>query len=110
MASQPIGRYPYARGTKCCSVVVKQLVIRPFWADFDLRDRPPVYKAAALPIELRRHPHRRLAQAHSPTVRVELRTGSTLFIYEHGDLANGRVTCSLVPRSTSEVASGFAVD
>ena len=32
----------------------KQLVIRPFSADFDLRDRPPVYKTAALPIELRR--------------------------------------------------------
>jgi hypothetical protein len=49
-------RYPYHSGTKCCSVVFKQLVIRPFLADFDLRDRPPVYKTAALPIELRRRP------------------------------------------------------
>jgi hypothetical protein len=24
-------RYPYHSGTKCCSVVFKQLVIRPFW-------------------------------------------------------------------------------
>ena len=47
------------------TAVLKQLVIRPFWAGFDLRDRPPVYKAAALPIELRRHPHRRLAQDFS---------------------------------------------
>src|SRR5450759_4088054 len=28
--------------------------MRPFGADFDLRGRPPVYKTAALPIELRR--------------------------------------------------------
>jgi hypothetical protein len=35
---------------KGCSVVFIQLVIRPFWADFDLRDRPPVYKTAALPL------------------------------------------------------------
>jgi len=41
---------------KGCSVVSKQLVIRPFLADFDLRGRPPVYKTAALPIELRRRP------------------------------------------------------
>jgi len=32
----------------------------PFWADFGLSGRAPVYKAAALPIELRRHPLRRL--------------------------------------------------
>src|SRR5450756_2344800 len=57
-------RYPYRCGTKGCSVVFKQLVIRPFWADFDLRDRPPVYKTAALPIELRRRRLRRLAQAN----------------------------------------------
>jgi hypothetical protein len=46
--------YPYPRSTKGCSVVFKQLVIRPFLADFDLRGRPSVYKTAALPIELRR--------------------------------------------------------
>ena len=52
--SFPPSRYPYSCSTKGCSVVFIQLVIRPFWADFDLRDRPPVYKTAALPIELRR--------------------------------------------------------
>ena len=36
------------------SVVFKQLVIRPFWTDFDLSGRPPDYKTVALPIELRR--------------------------------------------------------
>jgi hypothetical protein len=30
-------RYPYPRSTKGCSVVFIQLVIRPFWAAFDLR-------------------------------------------------------------------------
>ena len=39
---------------KCCSVVFIQLVRGPLLADFDLSDRPPVYKTAALPIELRR--------------------------------------------------------
>jgi hypothetical protein len=34
-----------------------KLLIRPFWADFDFSGRPPVYKTAALPIELCRiHP------------------------------------------------------
>src|ERR1700694_2419908 len=47
----PTSRYSKRRSTKGCSVVFKQLVIRAFWADFDLRDRPPVYKTAALPIE-----------------------------------------------------------
>jgi hypothetical protein len=47
------GGYPYRCGTKCCSVVFKQLVIRPFWADFDLRARPPVYKTAAPPMAVR---------------------------------------------------------
>jgi hypothetical protein len=31
-------RYPYRSGMKCRSVVFKQLVIRPFLADFDLRE------------------------------------------------------------------------
>ena len=53
--------YPYRCGTKGSSVVLKQLVIGPFRTDFDLRDRPPVYKPAALPIELRRRRLRRLA-------------------------------------------------
>src|ERR1700694_1335871 len=35
---------------------LKQLVIRPFRTDFDLRGSPPVYKTAALPIELGRRP------------------------------------------------------
>jgi hypothetical protein len=47
-------RYRYRRSTKGCSVVFKQLVIRPFSVDFDLSGRSPVYKTAALPIELRR--------------------------------------------------------
>jgi hypothetical protein len=48
---------------KRCSVVYIQLVIRPFLADFDLSGGPPDYKTAALPIELRRHPQGRLAEA-----------------------------------------------
>ena len=45
-------RYPYPHSTKGCSVVFIQLVIRHFWADFDLSGRPPDYKTVALPIEL----------------------------------------------------------
>ena len=70
-------RYPYPHSTKGCSVVFIQLVIRPFWADFDLRGSPPVYKTAALPIELRRHQHRRLAQAILRKVRVDCGMAST---------------------------------
>src|SRR5450759_5855465 len=67
------GGYPYRCCTKCCSVVFKQLVIRLFWADFDLRDRPPVYKTAALPIELRRRPLKRL----TPVSYTHLRAHET---------------------------------
>jgi len=48
-------------------IVFIQLVIRPFWADFDLRDRPPVYKTAALPIELRRVLQRVSQDPNGPT-------------------------------------------
>ena len=52
-AQKPVVSFDSHR-PKRCSVVFKQLVIRLFSADFDLRGRPPVYKTAALPIELRR--------------------------------------------------------
>src|SRR5436305_3597987 len=37
-------------------------LILPFWADTDLNGSPPVYRAATLPFEQLRHPHRRVAQ------------------------------------------------
>jgi hypothetical protein len=33
-----------------CTAVLKQLVVKPLWADFYLRDRTPAYKTAALPL------------------------------------------------------------
>ena len=40
-------RYPFRSGTNCCPAVFKQLVIGPFWVDFDLSDRPSVYKTGS---------------------------------------------------------------